>query len=199
MLIVVATIAFGAVVPGQAAAAKRMLTLYANGAPIPIGGPTSGDPFEIATSGPVAISIPATGVAISCPSEPETAAFGWVQTNGQTADVIGTNGYEAGPVRECSGHEFEGLLLDGTLHLKSNGAVVMGENELLRHKPQLGLDGCDFLGTLKSSEVLPGQLSFTLKGALKDHKRGCPPVANVEVGPLTASFESFAVEGRLAP
>lgn len=197
-ILLVAVVVLGAMAPSQAIAAKRTLTLSVNGAPIPTGGPESGDPFAIVTTGSVLISVPSAELAISCPSDPETGSFGWVQSNSEAADVVGTDGYNAGPTRECSGHEFGGLLLDGTLQFKVNGSVVMGMNQLLHHRPQLELDGCYFFGALKGKESLPGPLGFTLSGTMKSHGRGCPPAANVEVGPFQVTFESFAVDGVLA-
>jgi len=80
----------------------RLLTFYANGEQIPIG-PKFSDPFELTITGPVSIAIPATGVSITCPSDPITAIFGWFESNSQTEDIVETNGYNAGPVRDCSG------------------------------------------------------------------------------------------------
>jgi hypothetical protein len=182
----------------SSASAGRLLTFYANGEQIPIG-PKFSDPFELTTTGPVTISIPSTKVSITCPSEPFTATFGWFESNGQTEDIVGTNGYYAGPVRECSGMIFGGLLLDGTLHFRSNGRVLMGANESLEHSPEFELNSCRFVGALKSTAQWPGLLSVTLQGKMRSQQAGCPPLAKITVGPLEGLYESHQVEGRITP
>jgi hypothetical protein len=182
----------------SSASASRLLTFYANGEQIPIG-PKFSDPFELTTTGPVSISIPATKVSVTCPSEPITATFGWFESNGQEKNIVGTNSYNAGPTRECSGTIFSGLLLDGTLHFNSNGDVLMGPNELLEHSPEFELNSCRFVGVLKSTIEWPGPLIVTLKGKMRSDQAGCPSLAKITVGPLEGFYESHQVEGRITP
>lgn len=182
----------------ESSATETLLTLYANGEPVQMG-PAFGDPFEIATTGPVKIFVPATGLSISCPADPEFQSLGWLESNGQATDIVQTNGYYAGPARECSGTRFGGLLLDGTLHFSASGRIVMGWNELLEHWPQLEINGCYFLGRLRSTTTLPGPLTFTFRGAMRSHGAGCPSVVYIRVGPFEAFYDSYRVEGRISP
>lgn len=190
------TLAVGAATAGQAFAHK-LLTFYANGAPVALGSPYAAG-FELKTTDPVEIAIPASKLLLSCPADPEFAIFGWFESNGSKDDVIGTNGYNTGPVRDCSGHEFGGLLFDGTLHIKTNGHVVVGENEYLHYLPQLNVDNCYFFGKLKGTISLPGLFTTTLSGTMRSRRAGCPRVADVKVGPLNGLYDSYLVEGRLS-
>ncbi len=181
----------------QSFARGRLLTFYANGEAVALGSPFDTG-VELTTTDPVKISIPSTGLSLSCAAEPEFAIFGWFESDGLNTDVIGTNGYNTGPVRECSGHQFGGLLFDGTLHIRSNGRVVDGTNEYLDYLPQLDVDSCSFFGKLNAAISLPGPFTVTLRGVMKSHHPGCPPVADVEVGPLNGFYESHLVEGRVS-
>jgi hypothetical protein len=197
-VIAAGALALSAALAGPALASKKLLTFYANGAVIPLGSPFETG-FELETTDPVKISIPAAGLSLVCAADPKFAIFGWFASNGLGTDTVGTNGYETGPSRECSGHELGGLLFDGTLHLQSKGHVLDGENEYLEYLPQLKVDDCYFFGKLKGKESLPGPLQVTLKGAMKSKSATCPPVANVELGPLDGYFNSQPIEGRLSP
>jgi hypothetical protein len=190
-------LALSAAAADQSFASGRLLTFYANGEAVALGSPFETG-FELKTADPVMVSIPATGLSLSCAAEAEFAIFGWFDSNGLKTDVIGSNGYNTGPVRECSGHEFGGLLFDGTLHIRSNGQVVDGENEYLDYLPQLEIDGCYYFGKLKGKISLPGPFTTTLSGAMKSHHAECPPVADVEVGPLDGFYDSHLVEGRIS-
>ena len=197
-VIAVVSLVLSAAIASSAPANAQLLTFYANGEAIPNEAIYS-DTFELVTTSPVSISIPETGLSISCPAEPMFMSLGWFASNGLSNDTIETNGFYAGPVRECAGHSFEGLLLLGTIHLESSGAVRMGWSTLMRDSPQLGLDGCSFSGELKGRMKLPGPLKVTLKGTMKSHQARCPLVANIEVGALEGLRNSSPVEGRLSP
>jgi hypothetical protein len=196
--VALATLALNVALTSSASASEKLLTFYANGEAIPTGPPWS-DSFTLETTLPVKILIPQARLAMSCAADSVFEIGGWFESNGLSTDVVQTNQYTTGPVRECSGASFGGLIFDGTTRLSSNGVVEIGRNEVLEYSPQLAVNGCYYFGNLWGVAKFSGPLTVTLRGIMRSTATGCPRAAYVAVGPLDGFYGSDPVEGRVSP
>ncbi len=193
----VAVLAMGGAM-ASAASAEEVLTLYANGKPLPIG-PAESDPFELITTSPVSITVPETGLSITCPVTGEALLGGWVVANGQKTDGVQFN-EEGGlnEVRDCSGATISGPLLVGALELRVNGEARLIAPPAQRREFQLEVNGCYFFATkLKATATIDEPLTVSFEGVLKGDEAGCPLQASIKTGPFRAYFESQRVADRV--
>jgi len=183
---------------GSASASKRTLTFYANGEPVPVGS-ESDNHFELRGDTSLVVSVPETGQSGTCSLEPPYLLIGWFESNGQATDVAQFNGYQAYPEKACDGLMVRGPFFEAELRLSASGKVVMTHSKRERFTPQVGINGCEYSGKLRSVATVERPLTITFHGAMNSHEPGCPLVADIEAGPFEGFYDSYRVEGRVTP
>jgi len=182
-----------------ASATPKVLTMYANGAPLSLGPPES-DPFELRSASAVSIAVPEAGFSATCPAANDALLGGWVVANGQRVDEVQFN-EEGGfnEVRACAGATVAGPLLVGTLKLHANGTALLVATRGERRRFQLEFNGCYFFASRMHTVATIGEpLTVSFSGVLKSKQEGCPREATIATGPFEAFFESNRVEDSVS-
>lgn len=201
--VAIMTFAIGGTVAASASAAK-VLTLYANGEPLPLGNREAA-PFAITSTLPFTLTTPSTGAVVTCTPKKAWTLRGYVAANGAATDRVRIDGEEEfDAVRHCEGPSgttnVAGPQLAGKLKLKANGEGSLVPVPHVRPAFDMVVGACIYKATsLQAPPTYGGPLEITsLKGAFESEELACPPVvfesnsyaAIWKSGPLVEAFVS---------
>ncbi|MHB8242842.1 MAG: hypothetical protein ACYDHN_12745 [Solirubrobacteraceae bacterium] len=200
--IAIAMAAIGGTAAASASAAK-VLTLYANGEPLPLGN-REASPFAITSTAPFTLTTASTGAVVTCTPKKAWTLRGYVKANGTATVRVRIDGEEEfNAVRHCEGPSgttsVAGPQLAGKLKLKANGEGSLVPLPHVRPAFDMVVGACSYKAT--SMQALPtygGPLAVSLKGTFESSEPACAPVvfesnsyaAIWKSGPLIEAFVS---------